>query len=537
MTRSQEHRPFPSGLRAAGLALPFLPLLLTAAPRSFLAHDEGYYALQARWIQESGQWLAPLWWGEPVYDRTIGAQWLIAASRQLLGPSAWAAHLPSLIAAVASLLLTAALARRLLGGQGGGWLAALLLALTPLWLNYAHQASQDMPLLALELLGLWALLRCQPAGPAWPQVLAGLWLGPAFLIKGFMVALPVAALLPLLLLRRRWLLARASFWGGLLLGWLPAGLWIGLSLRQFGPAVVGGLIEKLLYLSQSDVYSAGPLYYLWNIPANAAPWSLVALASAVWAAARGRLRAWGSEQRLVLLAYPLLLLLLLSCFRTKTPYYGLQLTPFLAIAAATGLRQWAQAGRARPRWLAWGLALLGGVLLVAGLAALLPASPLAVALTVALQPQPALPIGLAALALGLSWLALPWQRQRRGLLLAALAGPWLAVVLLVQTGTFTDRSPQWRLALEQPALAQALAGGPVAVVLPANLSGDGHAQLILLALASPQLGPRLAGPEALAPGQRAWLPKAVAESPQAQGLERLSAGDDLGEWLLVRARP
>ena len=532
MTRSQGYKLSPSGLRAAGLALPFLPLLLTAAPRSFLAHDEGYYALQGRWIQESGQWLAPLWWGEPVYDRTIGAQWLIAASRQLLGPSAWAAHLPSLIAAAASLLLTAALARRLLGA-GSGWLAALLLAITPLWLNYAHQASQDMPLLALELLGLWAMLRCRPEGPAWPQVLAGLWLGPAFLIKGFMVALPVAALLPLLLLRRRWLLTRAGFWGGLLLGWLPAGLWIGLSLRHYGPAVVGGLLEKLLYLSQSDVYSAGPFYYLWNIPANAAPWSLVALASAAWAVRRGRLRAWSREQQLVLLAYPLLLLVLLSCFRTKTPYYGLQLTPFLAIAAAAGLRHWAQAGQARPRWLAWGLAALGGALGVAGAGAVLPASPLAAAL----QPQPALPIGLAALALGLSWLLLPWQRQRRGLLLAALAGPWLAVVLLVQTGTFTDRSPQWRIALEQPALAQALADGPVAVVLPANLSGDGHAQLILLALASPQLGPRLAGPEALAPGQRAWLPRALAEGPKGQRLERLSAGDDLGEWMLVRARP
>jgi 4-amino-4-deoxy-L-arabinose transferase-like glycosyltransferase len=214
MTRSPRYR-----APAAGL-LALAPLLLSAAPRSPLAHDEGYYMLQARWIQLSGHWLAPQWWGQPLYDRTIGVQWLIAGNQQLLGTSAWAAHLPSLLAAIACLWLTAQLGRQLLG-PGQGWLSALLLALTPLWLNYAHQASQDMPLLALELLGLWALLRATPGAPAiWPA-LAGLWMGPAFLVKGFMVALPAAALLPLLLLARAHVLRRWSFWGGLALGWLP----------------------------------------------------------------------------------------------------------------------------------------------------------------------------------------------------------------------------------------------------------------------------------------------------------------------------
>lgn len=46
-------------MKALWASLPFLPLLLTAAPRSFLAHDEGYYALQARWMATSGQWLGP----------------------------------------------------------------------------------------------------------------------------------------------------------------------------------------------------------------------------------------------------------------------------------------------------------------------------------------------------------------------------------------------------------------------------------------------------------------------------------------------
>ncbi|MCX5946187.1 MAG: glycosyltransferase family 39 protein [Cyanobacteria bacterium] len=564
----------PSGPRWAAW-LVFAPLLLSAAPRSFLAHDEGYYALQARWISEGGPWLAPLWWGQPVFDRTIGVQWLIAGAYRLLGVHAWVAHLPSLVAAVACLGLTAALARQLgvgplpaaspfgsgaaqsaagagladpaplsaaPGASSAGWLSALLLALTPLWINYAHLASQDLPLLALELLGLYALVRARPgASPLWGLV-AGLSVGPAFLIKGFMVAVPLVAIAPFLWLQRRRLLARPALWLGLGLGWLPVLAWLGLSLREFGPEVVGGLVSKLLYLSHSDVYSGGPFYYIWNIPANTAPWALLALVG--WwrlgsALGRDRFGEQGREQRLVLLLYPLLLLLLLSAFRTKTPYYGLQLTPMLAIVAAQVLQRWSQAGRARPRGLAWGLAGFGGLLALAGLGLLWPGAPLAAALQLdpAQLPGGFLAYGLAALALGGSWLLIPFGRRPRALLTAALLGPWLALVLLVQAGLFSDRSPVLRAALAQPEIVNALSQGPVAVVAPEPLSGEAHAQLILLALASPQLGPRLPSLEALPAGGLAWVQGVQAARDRAPKLEVVASGETLGDWALVRTRP
>ncbi len=553
-------------------ALAFAPLLLSAAPRSFLAHDEGYYALQARWISEGGQWLAPLWWGQPVFDRTVGVQWLIAGAYRLLGVQAWVAHLPSLVAAVACLVLTAALARQLgvgsiaagsplgsraaerAGGAGSvdppvspplatssmGWLSALLLALTPLWINYAHLASQDMPLLAVELLGLYALVRARPgASPLWGW-LAGLAVGPAFLIKGFMVAVPLVAIAPFLWLQRRPLLGRPALWLGLVLGWLPVLAWLGLSLREFGPEVVGGLVSKVLYLSHSDVYSGGPFYYLWNIPANTAPWVLLALVG-WWRL--GRVRALGGEQgreqRLVLLLYPLLLLLLLSAFRTKTPYYGLQLTPMLAIVAAQVLQRWSLAGRARPRGLAWGLAGFGGLLAVAGFGLLWPGAPLAVVLQLdpAQLPGGLLPYGLASLALGGSWLVIPFGRRPRALLAAAVLGPWLALMLLVQAGLFSDRSGALRLALAEPAIVHALGQGPVAVVAPEPLSGEAHAQLILLALASPQLGARVPSLESLPAGGLAWVQGVEAARDPSRNLEVVASGETLGDWALVKTRP
>ncbi len=533
------------------LAGPLLlaPLLLTAAPRSPLAHDAGYYGLQARWILQSGHWLAPLWFGEPVYDRSIGVQWLMALSLKLF-PWPWAEALPALLAAVVSLLLSGWLARRLLPQlPAAGPLTMALLALTPLWLNYAHLATQDMPLLAVELAGIAALVNCGPEGggpergaaassPVMP-LLVGLAPGLAFLIKGFMVALPMLAIAPYLLLERRQLLRRSGFWLGLALGWLPVALWLALSLQSYGLELVGGLWQKLLFLSRADVYAAGPFYYLWNIPANTAPWILAALLG--WPIAWRLPLERG--QRLLLLLYPLLLLLLLSLFRTKTPYYGLQLTPWIAMAASLGLQRCCQLDRPwrRPLQLALG-ALAAALLLAATLlmtALVWPAAPLQKQLAAADGlPAPAL-LALAAAGLGACWLASCLMQKPRRRLWALLAGPWLALALLTQAGLFSDRSPALRRALAPPAVQNLLAERPIQAAATAPLSGDDHAQLILLALATPTTPDQLLSAAAVAPGQRLWLRR--SELPAGKDWRVLLEAPALRGWVLAeraeRAEP
>ena len=63
----------------------FTPLLLYFGERSLIAYDEGFYVLQARWILEKGNWIAPLWFNEVSLDRTIGVQFLIAISQKIFG--------------------------------------------------------------------------------------------------------------------------------------------------------------------------------------------------------------------------------------------------------------------------------------------------------------------------------------------------------------------------------------------------------------------------------------------------------------------
>ena len=78
----------------------FVPVIFYFGKRSYIAFDEGFYALQARWILDKGNWIIPLWWDEYVLDRTIGLQFLIAKSQEIFGRNVFAAYLPTTTAAI-----------------------------------------------------------------------------------------------------------------------------------------------------------------------------------------------------------------------------------------------------------------------------------------------------------------------------------------------------------------------------------------------------------------------------------------------------
>ena len=86
--------------------LPFIPLLIFFGKRSLIAYDEGFYALQARWIIEKSNWIGPMWWDEVTSDRTIGIQFLIALSKKIFGDSLYVIYIPTLFAAVLMLYCT-----------------------------------------------------------------------------------------------------------------------------------------------------------------------------------------------------------------------------------------------------------------------------------------------------------------------------------------------------------------------------------------------------------------------------------------------
>ena len=293
-----------------------LPLIFSIRPRSFVAHDEGYYILQARAILDTGNWLAPMSWGAPVFDRTIGAQWIIASSQKIFGYTSWSSHIPSLIFGLISLCLTYLLSKRYFGVQVA-LISAGILLLSPIFLDHIHLAAQDMPLLAIELIGIYSIAKVEKEKSGVFDVISGLWIGIGFLIKSFMIFLPVMAILPFILWKKRYLLSSKLFLIGFVVGCLPAFAWISLSINNYGYVVVSNLFHKLLYLSGENIFAKGPLYYLWNIPLFTLPWFVFAIHPLFYG-----VRNWRDDRLFVFIGYPFLLTFLLSCFKTKTTYYG-----------------------------------------------------------------------------------------------------------------------------------------------------------------------------------------------------------------------
>ena len=546
-----------------------------------MAHDEGYYAQQARWILETGDWVTPQWWGKPVYDRPIGIQWLMAVCYALFGISEGSARFPSLIACLFSVFLTYNIGCKLLN-QRIAWLGAAILSVTPLWVEYGRLATQDSMLVFLELLGIWALLQAElrRRSRLYWGILAGSTLGLGFLIKGFMILLPPVALLPYLISshRRSQHLLNLGLYLGLFLGALPLIGWFAASWAKYGMQPFQQLVGKLFLLGSQGWYQAGPLYYLWNIPANAFPWPLFALIGMILILQNLSLKSLlgtASTQRLqrsfspilgfrqvsslpLLLGYPVVLFLELSLFKTRTPYYPLQLLPFMSLLAALALdwlvriyshRASASVGKLfldrLPAIFSYTFGGLAGLLVVAAIALML-ISQFSLNIDISgglVIDQELRKYSIIALGLGLGWLSLPvlWLARYRwgdpgvtaGYWLAGwLLGPWLGLMVASLTGLYGDYSPDVKAFLRQPEVATVIQTHPIDFVVQNSLHGDEHKTWVLLSFYTPQLGEKLPQVSALPRAEYAWVSPQSVVVPSS-GYQPIAT---LQGWQLIQVR-
>lgn len=457
------------------LLLWVLPLILVrSGQQSLMAHDEGIYAVQAKAILETGNWLAPQWAGVASFDRTIGIQWLIALSYRVFGWGEEAVRLPSSIGYLLASFMLLRIGSITLGPRLG-WLGAAIFAVVPLVAHYARLGTQDMVLVCLEVAAVWALLEGEQRGrrSLW-LLLTGAVFGWGFLIKGFMVLPAAVALLPYLLFnqRRHGHLSNPWLYLGGVLGLIPVVGWLWAAIAQYGSdRIWGELLGKLLHLKGQTYQGAGPLYYFWNIPANGFPWAIFG--------AIGGFFTWkkAPDYRWLLVGGPLLLFAELCLFGTKTPYYPLQLMPGLALMAAVAVDQ------LRQRGLRWVMAGLG--VLVLGAATVLGSG------WVRLPPEWAgLRWGLwgTLVVLGINWLAAGWRGgDRRTWLVGLLAGPWFVVFSLNAMGLWGNFSAEVKAFAQQTVRTGSTC--PVNFVVdPTHLSRRQKKEYLLLNFYTPKLG-------------------------------------------------
>ncbi|MDZ8051258.1 MAG: ArnT family glycosyltransferase [Aulosira sp. ZfuVER01] len=527
-----------------------LPLLLcNSGQSSLIAHDEGYYAGRARQMFESGDWIAP--WGN-AHHKTPGPYWLIASFYRLFGVSEFSARLPSAIAGIFCLLTLYEIGKILLG-QRIAWLAATILSVEFLWLQSCRLAAPDIPMILLVLLAILSFLKAEinPKQSSYWLFIAGLSFGLGFLMRSFMIFLPMMALLPYLIgeHRRHYHLANPMLYLGLAVGLIPTLAWVWLSWLRYGYESFDRLLGFVVELGSEDRNHNGVLYYFWNIPLKAFPWGFFSILGIAVA-----LRHPIPRYQLILVGVPLVWFTELSIFSTRLSHYALGLYPFIAMFAALGL-DWLgkiyqrgfrhqtafhqedkgnilvsfirETRENLPRNLSYAFGVLGIVVLLVSTIALTFSSNFFINQRATL-----------GLILGLGWLMLPFMWIGHYYLgkkfltdnwwIACWLLPcWLTLAMAGSLGLLSDYNPEFKAFFQKPAIAPLLQTHPVSFAQVEDKNS------VLLNFYTPIPGPRVDAISQLPALSYAWI--SAPQNPQLSTSYRVIA--TLQEYQLIQVLP
>ena len=205
--------------------------------------DEPRFALSAKQMVESGNWLIPHRGSELYSDKPPTFMALQAASYELVRNWRIAFLLPSLLAALGTLLLVYDLARRLWDHRTGLYAAAALLAAFQ-FVYQAKRAQIDPSVTFFITLANYGLLRHFLLGPDWRAY----WLG--CFAAGLGVITKGVGVLALLMFAP-YLFARARHWPHVAHTERSAGRWLGGALA-FAAAAALWLVPMLLAVRNDD---------------------------------------------------------------------------------------------------------------------------------------------------------------------------------------------------------------------------------------------------------------------------------------------
>ena len=147
---------------------------------------ESYFALGARLMIETGDWLTPHAPDEELLNKPPLTYWLIGLSYKIAGASYGAARLPSVIAALALLALVYGFGLHTAGARGG-LIAAATLGTSYLFVSFARMAMSDMLLtlfVSTSILCFIFLIRSHPVSSPALVLVAYVILGLGVLTKG-----------------------------------------------------------------------------------------------------------------------------------------------------------------------------------------------------------------------------------------------------------------------------------------------------------------------------------------------------------------
>ena len=498
----------------------FFPVIFYFGKRSYIAFDEGFYALQARWILEKGNWTIPLWWNEYVLDRTIGLQFLIAKSQDIFGVNTLSAYLPTTLAAIIMLFLTFKLHEELFDKKYA-IISPLILSTTYLWFDYSHLATQDIIYSCLVTLGIFSLVKVKSKENKFYIFLFGIWIGLAFMMKTFLIAVPLVSIIPYFLSKKK-LLSSKFFWIGLLIGFVPYLIWAFSINPYLDKNIIFHLFKKFNVLSNKNTFTNPFYYYLWNIPITFLPWSIFSIIGLIKNSSENK------EKKYLLTIFPLLLIIIISIFSTKTPYYPLQISSILSLNSYIGIKYLIESNRYKFIFTFFTSKIIPLLLICCVFAYYFVFKNLTV---FNFKENLFLTFGLISFAL--CWAFIKNKSSMKEILIPLIIGPYLLTTCLLQSGLFTDRSRELRETMEHISSFDIVKNQTINVDTSGINDSLSQSKIIRISLLTPKLGEGLKSLSDLDQKELVWSTESKETIIKQNSFNVLYENETLNPWKLI----
>ena len=466
---------------------------------------------------DKGNWVVPLWWDQYVLDRTIGLQFLIGKSQEIFGRNMFAAYLPTTTAAILMLYITYKFHQEFFSKKNA-IISPLILATTYLWFDYSHLATQDIIYSCLVTIGLFSLVKIKNQDNKFYILLFGIWIGLSFMMKTFLVLVPLVSLLPYLLIKKD-ILASKFFWLGLLIGFIPFLVWTSSINPYLEKNIIFYLVEKFTTLSNKNTFTNPFYYYFWNIPATYLPWSIFAIIGTI-------LNLYESkENKYILSFFPLILIGILSIFSTKTPYYTLQISSIFALNTYLGIKFLFYSKRFKRIFIFITSKIIPLFLFSLTFAYYFFLQNLS---NFNFKENTFIIFGL--LFFGLSWSFIKYKNSFQEILITLIIGPYLLTSFLLQSGLFTDRSRELREKMEYVSSLDIVKNKNIMVDKSGIRNSRSQSKIIRISLLTPSLGQSVDSIDQLNKSELAWSTKSKTTN---NTYDIVFENDILKPWKLI----
>ena len=184
----------------------FYGLMLGLTLNNTLPHrgDESFYIASSIHMQQSGNYLTPVYFDKFRFQKPILTYWITLAGYKLLGIHLWTGRLPFLVMTCAMLLLIYKFALLILKDQDFALLNVFLLSSSTLFIEFSRVSMTDLPLTFFTTLGLYYFCKAltNPGNLKRYYFFAFIFVGLAVSAKSFAGIFPVLAILVYVLCKK-----------------------------------------------------------------------------------------------------------------------------------------------------------------------------------------------------------------------------------------------------------------------------------------------------------------------------------------------